>query len=887
MINVTNDFKIMTKKIKQQNIKLQINDGELTVKEVHFMPIKIFNAITLRRLRVKKQVIAKELIYSFDGQLFKTIMKQIEVTIKNANEIKDKDVNFKYGLYINEDFEYLDMGNFFIKDIEDSKKKSEIIATGYDRMIRFMKTFKQSELQLEYPCSLLELIQRMCEICGVELYSTDFFNASLEVKEDFFTAQELTYRDVLDKVAQATLTTAFIKENKLYFCKVNNEVVQRLDKSYVSDLVIKEKLGPVNALVLGRGSVEDNIEARDDESITANGRCEIRFDENEFVQFQREKVIDNMFGKIKGLKYYSFESSDVGVMWLEPCDCIELGDREDSFYKSYYLKANIKITTGITSNIEADLIKETNTEYKVTTKEEKKNLKVERLAKKNEGLIQDIIEEQTDFSEKLVKHTQDINSIQNEVNRIYDFKKNVEGMNELLLEDALPINILRFEAEAKTIKGIYPSKKLFPKLTLFPKKGGTTITVVIGRTSRAVSPEPILPKKTLFPNKKLFPRSNGYYKKEYSFYVSKPLRDFKGVHDKFIIEIDEDKGICIAKVLRYINYENGITTIYDEPKEEIIDETNLQLYQGNNYVYIKEFNNWNIKATYIFNNEFNKEFAPRVETNSKIRQESDKIQIEVGKKAGKDELISLINLTPGQIRMEGYTSINGGFAIDQEGNASIANGTVNINKEGIQLADGAKIVGGEGVIGNLQFTSNGVYKGFDLLGYVADFFGYSSEIQRAYGDVSVEVYIPDNFTVTSAYVILQHTPVFWEGYDEPLQKEYNTWGYAKNVKLYKAIGNENYQFNLAYLSNFNVYTNNIRVEEIQNAFGKNGYTPSNHSGATYETAISINIGEHLKVGYQRLIVRSADAIPNNLSNCAENTGVAKASVVVIGFVSNK
>jgi len=506
MINVTNDFKIMTKKIKQQNIKLQINDGELTVKEVHFMPIKIFNAITLRRLRVKKQVIAKELIYSFDGQLFKTIMKQIEVTIKNANEIKDKDVNFKYGLYINEDFEYLDMGNFFIKDIEDSKKKSEIIATGYDRMIRFMKTFKQSELQLEYPCSLLELIQRMCEICGVELYSTDFFNASLEVKEDFFTAQELTYRDVLDKVAQATLTTAFIKENKLYFCKVNNEVVQRLDKSYVSDLVIKEKLGPVNALVLGRGSVEDNIEARDDESITANGRCEIRFDENEFVQFQREKVIDNMFGKIKGLKYYSFESSDVGVMWLEPCDCIELGDREDSFYKSYYLKANIKITTGITSNIEADLIKETNTEYKVTTKEEKKNLKVERLAKKNEGLIQDIIEEQTDFSEKLVKHTQDINSIQNEVNRIYDFKKNVEGMNELLLEDALPINILRFEAEAKTIKGIYPSKKLFPKLTLFPKKGGTTITVVIGRTSRAVSPEPILPKKTLFPNKKLFPR---------------------------------------------------------------------------------------------------------------------------------------------------------------------------------------------------------------------------------------------------------------------------------------------------------------------------------------------------------------------------------------------
>lgn len=411
MINVTNDFKTMTKKVKQQNIKLQINDGELTVREVHFMPVKVFNAIPLNRLKAKKKVIAKELVYSFEGQLFKTIMKQIEVTIKNAQEIKEKDVNFRYGLYINSNFEYVDLGNFFIKDIEDSKSKNEIVATGYDRMIRFMKTFKQSELQLIYPCTVLDLVQKICEICGVELYSTDFFNADLEVTEDFFTAQELTYRDVLERVTQATLTTAFIKENKLYFCAVSDEVVQRLDKSYISDLVIKEKFGPVNALVIGRGSVEDNVEARDDENIATNGRCEIRFDENELIEYQREEVIDSMFEQVSGLEYYSFEGSDLGVTWLEPCDCIELGDREDNFYKSYYLKANIKITTGISSDIGADLIDETNTEYKVTTKEEKKNLKVERLAKKNEGLIQDIIKEQTETSEKLTQHEQTIDGI--------------------------------------------------------------------------------------------------------------------------------------------------------------------------------------------------------------------------------------------------------------------------------------------------------------------------------------------------------------------------------------------------------------------------------------------------------------------------------------------
>lgn len=354
-MSVSNEFKNITKKIKQQNIKLSICDGELTVKDIHFMSVNVFNKLPVWMLRKKKQVIAKELKYSFDGQLFKTIMKQVEITVKNANEIKDKDINFQYGLFINNKFEYIDLGNYFIKDIEDSKKKDEITVTGYDRMIRFMKTFKQSELQLTYPCKMLKLVQKMCEVCGVELYSTDFYNADLDVEEDFFTAQELTYRDVLEKIAQATLTTAFIEDNKLNLYKVSNDAIEKIDKSYLTDLTIKEKFGPANALVLGRG------------------------------------------------------------------------DKEDSSYKSYYLKANVTINTGISSDIEAELLEATNTEYKVTTKEEKKTLKVERLAKKNEGKIQDLVEETTENSKKITKHEQDINGITQNVSSVEEKLETVES----------------------------------------------------------------------------------------------------------------------------------------------------------------------------------------------------------------------------------------------------------------------------------------------------------------------------------------------------------------------------------------------------------------------------------------------------------------------------
>lgn len=600
-MSVSNEFKNITKKIKQQNIKLSICDGELTVKEVHMMPVHIFNALPVWKLRKQKETIAKELKYSFNGQLFKTIMKQVEITVKNANEIKDKDINFQYGLFINNKFEYVDLGNYFIKDVEDSKKKDEITVTGYDRMIRFMKTFKQSELQLKYPCKMLKLVQKMCEVCGVELYSTDFYNADLDVEEDFFTAQELTYRDVLEKIAQATLTTAFIEDNKLNLYKVSDDTIEKIDKSYLTDLTIKEKFGPVNVLVLGRGDVEDNIEETDKKSIEQNGRYEIRFDENEFIEFQREQVIKGMFEQIKELEYYAFEASDVGVMWLKPCSCIQLGDKENNFYKSYYLKANITINTGISSDIEAGLPETTNTEYKVTTKEEKKTLKVERLAKKNEGLIQDLVQENSEQSQKLTKVEQTVDSISQKVSDIEDLTQTTEGIKTVALADCIEGDLLELH--------IYGNNTVFDYITLDDDlvlsddlylQGDSLITVT----------------------------DKDENKVEYELNVQEPLRQNSEVCDEFILENGQ------AKVIRRIN-KSGST----KAKESVEDLGKLEipLKEGTNIITINNYTA-RIKAKYVIKSTYSDTFASRVEMNSAITQNSEKIMSEVNKKVDETEL---------------------------------------------------------------------------------------------------------------------------------------------------------------------------------------------------------------------------------------------------------
>ena len=670
MIGVSNDFKTRTKKIKQQNIKLGIVDGELTVKEVHFMTVKEFNALPVWMLRKRQEVIAKELKYSFEGNLFKTIMKQIEITVKNAGELKDKNVNFQYGIYVNNDFEYIDLGDYYIKDVDDDKGKSELVVTGYDKMINFMKKkFKQEDLQLTYPCTMLTFIQKMCEVCGVGLYSTNFFNANLQVDEDYFTAQELTYRDVLEKVAESTLTTIFIKDNKLYLHKLADNPVGKLDSSYLTGLTIKEKFGPVNALVLGRGDVEDNVEARDDISIAQNGRCEIRFDENEFVEYQREEVIDEMFEQIKGLEYYAFEGSDVGVMWLEPCDLIEVEDTEESAYKTIYLSANITINTGISSDIGANIPEETNTEYKVTTKEEKKTLKVERLAKKNEGLIQDLIQETGENSEKISEVeqtidgiTQTVGSIETEMGtttqKVTQIEQTVDGITQTVsnietdledhptttemnsaieqMADEINLKIEQIEDLTRTVEGN-------KTITLEDCVLGDLLELHIYGNNTVF--QELYPLNTLYPSNTLYPGGDSKIlvnETEYELGVAGVLRESQGVCDEYVLEDGH------AKIIRRINSDGTVKT-----KETIEDlgECSITLQEGDNQITIVNYVA-KLKARYAYQNDYTDIFATKVEMNSSITQTAEEINLEVSKKVDENEVISKINQSAEQIQIE-------------------------------------------------------------------------------------------------------------------------------------------------------------------------------------------------------------------------------------------
>ena len=472
MYNVSNGYKeqiYIPGRIK--NTILEIEDGELTVGQIDVMTVEEFNNILVGMLNDTTKLATNKIVYRFKGQLYKTIMREIELEVKGKMSLVDKVLHLQNGIKVDGEFEYIDFGNFIVKTTEEIRDKEAVKVIAYDNMLKFMIDFDLSKLNVTLPCSIKVFAKALASYCGVELFTEDFFNNDIIIDEDYFTVQKMTCRDVLEKLAQATLCTIFIKENKLYFSDIN-ETNEVLDINILKTLRLENKFGPVNSFVLGRGDVEDNVYDNDEESINANGLCEIRFDENEILDNKREQVISNMFNHIKGLEFYPFESAEIGLGYFEPCDLITCKDRQANEYKCLILNEEFIITSGMSETLSSEAPDTATTEYKYATKEEKANLKTWRLAKKNEGIIEDVVEQTTENSQKITKVEQDMNSIRQTVENLEDFTKQVEANNQLHLTETIKGQgyVLEFKVKGNTEKFKYltPSEQLVPSDSLVP-----------------------------------------------------------------------------------------------------------------------------------------------------------------------------------------------------------------------------------------------------------------------------------------------------------------------------------------------------------------------------------------------------------------------------------
>lgn len=381
--------------------------------------------------------------------------------------------------------------------------------------------------------------------------------------------------------------------------------------------------------------------------------------DNMFIVDQEQ--IDNIYDELKDLELYSFKGDSIVDPALDIGDIVLIDGKQVLYCGSSQYSGRWKAS--ISSEIKSKERQETTTVKKPSQKTI--NRRVQSSIEQIDGKIEQLVEENSEMSEKLSKHEQDINSIKDTVESMEDFTRETSSYQELHLVDTAEyaenlILTLKIYGDTEKWKELVPSTLLAPGLTVAPL--GTTIDLIVDSQSRLNPSE----------NKQVFKIRYG-----------KKLRSLGNIRDE--LDIINNK----VSVIRRIGLnDSGQEYVLEEEQTEELGEFKLPTLKADTYIYVREYPNLEYFCRYITDNEYIKKFATQeglqqatVELNTKIEQTNQEIVLLARQKVGKNEVIASINLTPEKakilaklIELEGYTTINGGFKVDNKGNMEAVDG---------------------------------------------------------------------------------------------------------------------------------------------------------------------------------------------------------------------
>lgn len=417
----------------------------MTVKEVHEANVKKIDKTQVKYLAEDqdKEYTVEEVNEMSVNKTDNARVKFLIPHDKRENIDNATTINIKLGVRTSEfdDYEYIDWGEFVVYDKEEKVDTGSLKLYLYDHMIDSHIKYTENPLSLDYSngdITVLDLLKAICEKFGWTLQTLDFSNANKIIDEDKYAElTDFTYRDILDEIA--AVSGGFIKIiNKDLYVAYPTDTGETIDENDLEKLTLGKKIGAYNTMVLGRSPQEDNVYYPS--SAPASGRVSIRIDNNQIMDKNRSDFIEEIYNHINGLEYYVFEFTSFGFGYYEFGDIVTIKDLHENKYKTILFNISVEITSGIK---EKEYTKEPNyseTKYQYATSIEKRVTNTEIITNKQEGKIQEIIEEQQGTTSKmnLLESTIDetvrtISDYQKETdNQLAEFKESLNGFNVTL-----------------------------------------------------------------------------------------------------------------------------------------------------------------------------------------------------------------------------------------------------------------------------------------------------------------------------------------------------------------------------------------------------------------------------------------------------------------------
>lgn len=362
--------------------------------------------------------------YQIIGQ---AVAKKIHINLKGSHNLANKEINVTTTMiYDDNTEEVLNLGNYIVASDYDSSVKNQCSFTGYDYMIKLDTPY--SDEGLEYPCTLQDVLNNLCEQNNLELYSININNGKLAVTGNNFD-NGATYRDVLKQIAQVSGTFAYIdRSNKLHIDNLNkvgstggtilqfklqgtlqidgetiDNTKETLDASYyLDDFKQSREYGPVNKVQLTMTDIEDATSKEDAESISQNGIQTITINDNYFLGTidAREYAIENLWSALYGLQYTPINCTYLGFPYLEMGDLIEIVLPNNQTTHSYIFNYTFTYNGGYMGKIDTPTISRVQEEYPTETTDEKIK-KIGVSVNRAEGSITALVQADEDIKAEL------------------------------------------------------------------------------------------------------------------------------------------------------------------------------------------------------------------------------------------------------------------------------------------------------------------------------------------------------------------------------------------------------------------------------------------------------------------------------------------------------
>nr|DAQ20810.1 MAG TPA: Neck appendage protein [Caudoviricetes sp.] len=298
------------------------------------------------------------------------------------------------GLLVDGTYEWVKMGEYFINDIEIDRNRK---TTKLDLMDGMFKLNREHVTDLTYPAEIRHVIKEICLKTGITLANEYMDITSMNYRiEQIPKNKKMTFRDVLSLASQMLgMSCFFNREGKLEIKELTDSGITITADSYFMHGLTKSE---IQYQIAGISCKKDK------ETLTVGLRTGRSLELDNL--FMSQMVLDNLYHKIKNIRYYPFNLNYQGHLLLNVGEWVTIKTNTGETFKSPVLSQSFIFKGGLRGRISADSKAGNDAQYSYAGSITKKIVQFNEFEKQ----IQNQIEEaDKGFDQKVSKIKKDFN----------------------------------------------------------------------------------------------------------------------------------------------------------------------------------------------------------------------------------------------------------------------------------------------------------------------------------------------------------------------------------------------------------------------------------------------------------------------------------------------